>query len=50
MTGDPHDLRRFLDAQDEAGTYEPKAIARELNAVGMTLVQTAGMDHFFRRA
>jgi uncharacterized protein (DUF1810 family) len=22
MTGDPHDLRRFLEAQDEAGTYE----------------------------
>jgi uncharacterized protein (DUF1810 family) len=30
MTGDPYDLHRFLDAQDEAGTYE-RALA-ELRA------------------
>jgi len=30
MTGDPHDLRRFVLAQDEAGTYE-RALA-ELRA------------------
>jgi uncharacterized protein (DUF1810 family) len=30
MTGDPHNLQRFVDAQDEAGTYE-RALA-ELRA------------------